>query len=47
MLIYMMMIDSEEDRSKFEKIYLKYRKLMHTVAYKILRNHEDTEDAVH
>lgn len=47
MLIYMMMIDSEADRSKFEKIYLKYRKLMYQVAYEILRNKEDTEDSVH
>ena len=47
MLIYMMMIDSEADRSKFEKIYLKYRYLMHDVAYEILQHKEDTEDAVH
>ena len=47
MLIYMLMIDSEEDRSKFERIYLQYKGLMLHVAYDILHNKEDAEDAVH
>lgn len=47
MLIYFMMIDSPKDQSKFEKIYLTYKGLMYHIAYKILNNKEDAEDAVH
>ena len=47
MLVYLQMIDSTEDRSKFEQIYLTYRDLMYHVAYGILQNTEDAEDAVH
>lgn len=47
MFIYMMMIDSPDDQSKFEKIYLEYKGLMYYVAYKILNNGHDAEDAVH
>ena len=47
MLIYMAMIDSPNDRDKFERIYHKYRFLMLNVAKKILTNHHDAEDAVH
>lgn len=47
MLIYMMMIDSESDQSKFEQIYMKYKGLMFYVANDILHNEHDAEDAVH
>lgn len=47
MMIYMMAIDTPEERSKFEKIYLSYRGLMYHIAYKILNNQADAEDAVH
>ena len=47
MLIYMMMIDSETDKSKFEQIYMKYKGLMFYVANDILHNEHDAEDAVH
>ena len=47
MLVYLMMIDSQEDQSKFEKVYRTYRGLMYHVAYKILNNKHDAEDAVH
>ena len=40
-------IESEEDKSKFEGIYYRYRKLMFHVAMKILHNRQDAEDAVH
>lgn len=40
------MADSPEDKRKVEKLYEKYHKLMYVVAYNILRNHEDAEDAV-
>ena len=47
MILYTMMIDSPEDRSKFEIIYRKYGALMFYVANKILNHKEDAEDAVH
>ena len=47
MLVYLMVIDSQEDQSKFEKVYLTYRGLMYHVAYKILNNKHDAEDVVH
>lgn len=47
MLIYLQMIESEEDKAKFEQIYTTYRQLMYATAYKILKNSADAEDAVH
>ena len=47
MFVYLMMMDSQEDQSKFEKIYLTYKGLMYHVAYKILNNEHDAEDVVH
>ncbi len=46
MLVYLMMIDSPPDQSKFEKLYLEYKGLMFHTAYQILNNEEDAEDAV-
>ena len=46
MLFLMMLIDSEEDRSKFELIYKSYRNLMFYIAKIILGNETDAEDAV-
>ncbi len=46
MFLYLSMIDSPEARVKFEILYQKYRNLMYHVAYQILRNREDAEDAV-
>lgn len=47
MLIYLQMIDAPEDQSKFEKIYIEYKATMYSVAFNILRNEQDAEDAVH
>lgn len=47
MMIYLQMLDSAGDRSKFEQLYLRYRGLMFHVAYRILHNEQDAEDAVH
>lgn len=47
MIAYLLMIDSEEDRSKFEKLYIAYRDFMYYVANQILNNPQDAEDAVH
>lgn len=47
MLIYLQMIETPEDRSKFEIIYTEYRNMMYSVAFKILQNVMDAEDATH
>ena len=47
MLIYLQMIESEEDKSKFASLYQRYRTLMLTAASKILSEPADAEDAVH
>ena len=44
---YMALAQSETDKDKFEKIYIKYRKLMFSAAYKILGDAQLSEDAVH
>lgn len=47
MLIYLQLIDSPEDKSKFEQLYIQYRQLMFYIANNILHNEQDAEDAVH
>ena len=47
MLIYLAMIDSDEEKSKFEIIYNSYKNLMLYHAYQILGDLNDTEDIVH
>ena len=47
MIIYFQMIESDEDKSKFEQLYIMYKGLMFHVAMKILKNEFDAEDAVH
>ena len=47
MLIYLQMLGSPEEKSILEQIYLEYRGLMYHVAYEILHNEQDAEDAVH
>lgn len=47
MIIYLQMIETAADQSKFEAIYHEYRNLMFHVAYKRLQHIEDAEDAVH
>lgn len=47
MLIYLAMIDSDLDKSKFEIIYNSYKNLMLYQANKILGDMNDTEDVVH
>lgn len=46
-MIYLMMIDSVEEQSKFEKLYNTYKGLMYYIAFGILNNSEDAEDVVH
>ncbi len=47
MLIHLSVIESEDDRSKFEVIYERYRGLMFYTAMQILNHQQDAEDAVH
>lgn len=47
MSFYMSMIDTEENKTKFELIYEKYHKLMFYIAYQILKDNPLSEDAVH
>ena len=45
--IYLQMLDSEEDRGRFAKLYTDHKDLMYRVALKLLGNEMDAEDAVH
>lgn len=47
MLIYLAILELEEDKIKFEKVYEKYRQIMFYVANKILKDDHLSEDAVH
>jgi len=47
MLIYLAMIDNEEDKSKFEQIYNTYKQTMFYAANRILKDEYMSEDAVH
>lgn len=47
MLIYLNLIETEEDKRKFERIYLAYKQTMFYAANRILKNHYASEDAVH
>lgn len=47
MLCYLAMIDTPQERDKFEALYQKYKGLMLYVANKLLSCREDAEDAVH
>ena len=46
-LVYLQMIETEEESSKFEAIYREYRDLLLFLADRRLRNPQDAEDAVH
>lgn len=47
MLIYLRMIESEEDRDKFTQLYIKYKNMMFHIALDFFHNESDAEDAVH
>ncbi len=47
LLLYLKLIDNDEDRRKFEDIYYTYREQMYFVAYSVVKNKEDSEDVVH
>lgn len=47
MLIYLLLIEDEEDKRKFERIYISYKQTMFYAAKRILKNEYTAEDAVH
>lgn len=47
MLVYLSMIDTPEERTKFEILYNTHRETMYQTAFNILENIDDAEDAVH
>lgn len=44
---YLSLIETEEEKSKFEKLYYDYRALMKYIAFDILKDEQLAEDAVH
>ena len=47
MLVYLQLISTVEDQTKFTELYKTYQGLMFHVAKNILHNDQDAEDAVH
>ena len=47
LMLYLQMLDTPEEKVRFEEIYLKYRSIMFHVADNILHNDQDAEDTVH
>ncbi|MBQ5318202.1 MAG: sigma-70 family RNA polymerase sigma factor [Oscillospiraceae bacterium] len=45
--VYLSVIETDDLKSRFEELYIKYSQLMYAVAFRILKNNEDAEDAVH
>lgn len=46
-MIYLLLIETDADKRKFEIVYKKYRRLMATVAYDVLHDYNDVEDVLH
>lgn len=44
--IFLMMLDTEDEKSRFVQLYHQYRKLMHYEAKRILKDDHLAEDAV-
>ena len=47
MLSYLSSIETEAEKSKFVQVYEAYQGLMFHTAFRLLRQPEDAEDAVH
>jgi len=47
LVYYLQILDTPEQKTRFEQIYQQYRGLMYHVADRILHNRQDAEDAVH
>lgn len=46
MFIFLQMLETAEEKLKFEELYMRYRGSMYAVAWKILKNEQDAEDVV-
>ena len=46
MLIYLQMLDTPEEKSKFETLYYTHRRTMLHIAMQILKDHQLAENAV-
>ena len=46
LVVLMAMAESPSDKRKIELLYERYNRLLYVVAYRVLGNHEDAEDAV-
>lgn len=44
--LYLSLIDEDEQKNKFEKLYYRYRNLMFHIAFQVLNNERDAEDSV-
>ena len=44
---YISMVETPEEKTKVEQLYLNYRQTMYHVAYQILKDSFEAEDAVH
>lgn len=44
---YLSVLETDDDKHEFEKMYIKCRLQMYNLAYSILHNVQDAEDAVH
>ena len=47
MLVYLQMIELDDDKTKFENIYLAYKDMMFNIAMDELKNAQKAEDLVH
>ena len=44
--LYLSLIDKQEEKNRFEELYYRYRNLMYYIAYQVLHQDRDSEDAV-
>lgn len=44
--LYLSLIDEDLQKNKFEKLYYRYRNLMYYIAFQVLNDERDSEDAV-
>lgn len=44
---YLSILETEEEKDRFEELYRMYKQDMYAIAYDILKNKEDAEDVVH
>ena len=47
MIVYFSMLETEAEREVFQRLYEENRQKLYCIAWKILRNEADAEDAVH